>query len=191
VIAGVLLAAGGASRFGSQKLVAPLGGIAVVRLAALALAPHVDELIVVVGSEADAVRAVLADMTVRLVDNPQWSDGLSTSLQRGVAALPVGTEAVLIALGDQPVIDPAVFVRLLSQWHETARPIVAARYRGILSPPVLLARSIFGEVTVLEGDVGARPIIQREPHRVAFVDIDSDPPRDVDTVPDLRALDGQ
>ena len=189
MIAGVLLAAGGARRFGSQKLVVPLGGMAVVRRAAIALAPHVDELTVVVGWEADAVRAALAGVDARVVENAAWNDGLSTSLRAGIASLPASADAALIALGDQPAVDTMVFARLLEQWREGSLPIVAARYRGVVAPPVLLHRSIFGEVGQLEGDTGARPIIQRDPTRVAFVDFGEAPPLDVDTVADLQVLD--
>jgi molybdenum cofactor cytidylyltransferase len=188
VIAGLLLAAGGARRFGSQKLVAPLGGVAIVRRSAAALAEHVDEMIVVVGSEGDRVRDALTGIAAQIVENPDWNDGLSSSLRRGVAALPKGADAVLVALGDQPTPDPRTFATLVARWRTSTCPIVAARYRDGVAPPVLMGRAVFGEIDGLRGDVGARPIIQRDPGRVAFVDIDADAPRDVDTVDDLRAL---
>jgi molybdenum cofactor cytidylyltransferase len=188
VIAGLLLAAGGARRFGSQKLLAPLGGSPLVRRAAATLATETDQLWVVVGSEAAAVRRALDGLPACFVENEQWAEGLSSSLAAGIRALPQGFDAIVIGLGDQPSVEREVIRRVIDRWRETARPIVSARYRGVRGHPVLLAREVFGEASSVRGDVGARELIMREPERVAFVDVNGDPPRDVDTTDDLSAL---
>jgi molybdenum cofactor cytidylyltransferase len=189
VIVGLLLAAGGGTRFGSQKLLARVHGVPIVATAAGTLGSLVDRLIVVVGSEAQAVTDALAGIDVTLVGNPRWADGLSTSLKLGVLAAPKETKAVVVALGDQPGIDPALVGRVIARWRETGHPIVSARYRGNRGHPVLLERSVFGEVGALSGDVGARALMERDATRVAFVDVDADAPLDVDTPDDLAALD--
>jgi molybdenum cofactor cytidylyltransferase len=188
VIAGVLLAAGGARRFGSQKLVASLDGEPVVRRAARTLASAVDSLIVVVGNERDAVCTALDGVTATIVENPDWAKGMSTSLDCGISAVPAEAECAIVALGDQPGIDPAVARAVVGRWRDTRSPIVVARYLDGRGHPVLFAREVFGELLALEGDQGARALIERSADRVAFVDVPGRAPRDVDTVEDLRSL---
>ena len=185
VIVGVLLAAGGATRFGSQKLIAPYRGEPLVCHAARLLRSVTDETIAIIGNDAEAVRDALAAVDVRIVENSEWREGLSTSLRAGIRAVPTTAEAVVVALGDQPAIDPAVARALVEQWRATGLPIVTARYRGVRSPPVLIARDVFSEVEALHGDSGAKPLMDRIPGRVAFVDIDTPVPFDVDTPTDL------
>lgn len=188
MVAGLLLAAGGARRFGSQKLVAMLGDTPIVRRSALLLSPHVDELVVVVGNEAERVRRALDGLTVRVVENPGWSEGQASSLRTAFAALSRTVEGAIVVLGDQPGIDPSVFTALKERWRSAATAIVAPRYRGTISPPILFARTIFAEIAALRGDVGARAVVERDPARVSFIDLDAPPPVDVDTVADLRSL---
>lgn len=190
MIAGVLLAAGGARRFHSQKLVAMLNGQPVVRHAASALAGATDSLVVVVGHEGSSVAEALRGLDAKVVENPSWELGLATSLKRGVEAVAAKCDAVIVAAGDQPGLDDAVVRAVIERWRETGLPIVSARYRGVGGHPVLFARSTFAEVAALAGDAGARLLIERSPDRVAYVEIDAPMPKDVDTTDDLAALDG-
>ena len=190
MIAGVLLAAGGATRFGSQKLIATLNGTPIVRLAARALAAATDISIIVVGSESTSVRAALGETDARVVENPDWAQGLATSLRCGIAAVPANVAAAIVSLGDQPGLDVAVARSLIARWRDTESPIVTARYRGVRGHPVLFDRSVFAEIATLRGDAGAKALIEQSPDRVAYVDIDADVPRDVDTKDDLAALGG-
>jgi molybdenum cofactor cytidylyltransferase len=188
MISGLLLAAGGARRFGSQKLVAELEGEPLVRHAALALARETDELIVVVGSEAAAVTRALDGIEARIVENEEWARGLSTSIRCGVQATTPNTSAIIIALGDEPRVDGSVSRALISTWRDTARPIVVTRYAGEIGHPILFDASLFPELLSLDGDRGARGVIQRSPDRVAYVDMTTAPPLDVDEPNDLRRL---
>ena len=185
MIVGVLLAAGGATRFGSQKLIAPYRGEPLVRHAARLLRAVADEVVAVIGNDADAVRDALAGANVRIVENADWRDGMSTSLRAGVHAVPANAEAVIVALGDQPEMDPAVARALVEQWRASGLPIITARYRGVRSPPVLIARDVFGEIEMLVGDSGAKPLMDRMPGRVGFVDVDTPIPFDIDRPADL------
>src|SRR5512133_3851154 len=184
VIAGVLLAAGGARRFGSQKLVAPLDGVPLVRHAALALGRSTDTLVIVIGHEAHAVRDALADVDGSIVENPDWSQGLSSSLRCGIAALGPDVDAIVVALGDQPRIDPLVVRSLVDCWRASAMPIVSARYRGQRGHPVLFDRTVFPRLNALRGDVGARTMFEQSPEQIAYVDVDDVVPVDVDTLDD-------
>jgi molybdenum cofactor cytidylyltransferase len=189
VIAGLLLAAGGASRFGSQKLAALFRGEPLVRHAASRLASVTDGGLAVVGNDADTVRGALSGCGLTVVENPNWRDGLSSSLKFGLANLDPTVDAVIVALGDQPELDADVLKSLTSVWRETGLPMVTARYRGVRSPPVLLAREIFPEVATLAGDMGAKQLMDRFPYRVGYVDVDSEIPYDVDHREDLSAHD--
>jgi molybdenum cofactor cytidylyltransferase len=189
MIVGVLLAAGGSTRFGSQKLVAPLRGAPLVRHAALGLASVTDVVIAVVGNDADAVRAALGDSVSRVIENRDWREGQSTSLRCGVEAVSTDTAAIIIGLGDQPDVHREVVPSLIAKWRSTGLPIVTARYRGVRAPPVLLAREVFPEIEQLRGDTGAKPLMDAKPERVAYVDVDAPVPRDIDTPDDLAAAD--
>jgi CTP:molybdopterin cytidylyltransferase MocA len=188
MIVGVLLAAGGSRRFGSQKLVAPVRGLPLIQHGAQLLERSTDHVIAVIGSDALVVRAALAGTRAEIIENPEWRDGLSTSLRRGVASVSPHAEAVIIALGDQPDVTPDVVRKLIDTWRRTGDVIVTARYRGVRAPPVLLSRPVFRDVAALAGDVGAKAIMDRYPESVGFVDVDSDPPKDVDKPADLDAL---
>ncbi len=188
MIIGVLLAAGGARRFRSQKLVALFRGVPVVRHSAAALGGATDALVVVVGSDAEAVGGALDGTGARIVKNPDWELGLATSIAAGIGALPAECEAAVIAVGDQPELDPFVVRAVVSRWRETGKPIVSASYRGVRAHPVLFARSVFPELMALHGDAGARLLIERTRERVTYVQVDSPVPADVDTSGELEAL---
>jgi molybdenum cofactor cytidylyltransferase len=190
MIAGVLLAAGGARRFRSQKLVALLDGEAVVRHSAKVLSSVVDQVVVVVGSEADAVKGALHGLHVHFVENAEWEQGLATSLIAGIASLSPVVEAAVVTLGDQPRIDAGVIRAAVDTWRVAREKvaIVSASYRGVRAHPVVFAREIFPELLALDGDAGARLLIERSPARVAYVDVDAAVPRDVDTPEDLQRL---
>lgn len=188
MICGVLLAAGGARRFKSQKLVAPYRGQPLVRHAARALGAATDALIVVTGHDGTAVRRALADLDVRFVENAEWALGLSTSIRSGVEAVRNACDAVVIGVGDQPGVDADDVRRVIERWRESGRPIVSASYHGQRGHPVLFARSVFPELLRLDGDAGARLLIERSTERVSYVELNREMPPDVDTVEQLEAL---
>lgn len=188
MIAGLLLAAGGSRRFGSQKLLAVLDGVPVVRRSASMLASVVDRTIVVVGADADGVERALAGLPLAIVRNERWANGLSGSLAAGIAALPGDVEAVLIALGDQPMVAREPFDAVIARWRAGRASVVAPVFRGERGHPVLFGREVFAELARVQGDVGARDVIQRDPDRVALVEIADPLPVDVDTPNDLRRL---
>jgi len=188
MIVGLLLAAGGARRFRSQKLVAPFRGVPIVRHSANALAAATDTVLAVVGNEAEAVTRALDGSDAVVVKNSDWELGMATSIVRGVASLPNECEAVVIAVGDQPELDPAVVRMVIARWRETEQPIVSASYRGVRGHPVLFARSVFPELLLLRGDAGARLLIERTSERVSYVQVDAPMPPDIDTSGELEKL---
>lgn len=189
LVPAVVLAAGRSTRMGAQKLLLPVEGRPMVeRVVAAAEGSGVAETVVVVGSEADAVRAALADHPVRIVMNPDHGQGMSTSLRAGLSALPPGCDAVLFVLGDQPFVTPAVMDRLIWRFAETGAGIVRPLAGSGPAHPVLLAAEYFPEILALEGDVGAREILARHPQDVTYIELDdSRSTLDVDTPADYQA----
>jgi molybdenum cofactor cytidylyltransferase len=190
VIAAIVLAAGLSRRMGRAKLLMPVGGRALVRHAVeRVLVDGVDSVWVVTGPDGEPIAAALAGLDVHLAVNAAPEEGQAGSVRAGIAALPGSVDAALIALGDQPALPPSVIPALLAAARRASpKPIVAPRYREGQGNPVLFRREIFPELLRLTGDQGARPIIQKEPARVEWVELDLPMPADVDTPDDYEKI---
>jgi molybdenum cofactor cytidylyltransferase len=189
MIAGLLLAAGRASRFGATKVLAEYHGEALVVRAARQLVPVCDGAVtVVVGADglqvAAALRAALP--AVQVVDNPAWAEGLGRSLAAGVAALPGDAAAVLVLLADQPAVTTAHLAGLAAAWRAAPDRVVAAAFAGTVGVPAVLPRRLFATLQSLHGDQGARALLQAEPELVAVPLPEA--ALDVDTPDDLARL---
>ncbi len=188
MIAAIVLAAGFARRMGRQKLLLELHGKPVVRWSVEAILPHVGDTIVVTGRDDPAVRAALAGLAVRYAVNPRPQAGQGSSIAIGAAALEPGTAAALVALGDQPRLPEGLIARLLSERERSGKAIVAPVFQGTQGTPVLFTAEVFGELCALDGDAGARAVVQARPERVARIEIDTPMPPDVDTPEDYARL---
>ena len=186
----LVLAAGTASRFGGgQKVLARLGGMPLVRrVSEQALKSVADRVLVVVGREGDAARQALQGLPLTTVHNPLHTEGMSTSIRTGIAALPPEARAVLVLLGDQPGVGPDLMDAVLEADPEGEADVVVPVYREGPGNPVLFRAPVFPELLELEGDRGARAVVERAPGRVLEVTLDRTMPRDVDTPGDLRRL---
>jgi molybdenum cofactor cytidylyltransferase len=188
VIAAIVLAAGFARRMGRQKLLLDLRGRPVVRWSVEAVLPHVGDTVVVTGQDDAAVRAALDGLAVRFAVNPRPQAGQGSSIAVGAAVLKPWTAAVLVALGDQPRLPEGLIARLLAERERSGKAIVAPVYRGTQGTPVLFGAEVFGELRALDGDAGARVVVQRRSERVAPVAVDAPMPLDVDTPEDYARL---
>jgi len=186
VISALVLAAGSATRFGRTKQLEIVRGKPLPQHAVdAALEAGVDEIVVVVGHDADAVEAALRLPSVaRVVRNHAYASGIASSLATGLRALDRGTDAAVVLLGDQPGISAAHVRALVTAFRERSSPIVRLVFRS--SPgPALLARETWPEATTLEGDAGARVLIERHPEWVETVELGGEAPVDVDVPEDL------
>jgi CTP:molybdopterin cytidylyltransferase MocA len=189
-LAGVVLAAGGGSRFGGPKALVRLGGELLVERACRMLAGGgCGPVVVVLGAAAAEIRAAADLAGVSTVDNPDWPTGMASSLRAGLAAVPPGAGAAVVALVDQPLVTAAAVERLAAAWRAGAVAAVAA-YGGAPRNPVLLDRAVFAEVAAAAtGDAGARAWLRANPGRVTVVPCDgAGDPYDIDTPADLEAV---
>lgn len=191
-VVGLVLAAGSGTRFGSDpsgKLLAPfLGRPLVAHVLEAARRAGLGGLVVVLGRGADRLAEVLDGEATALVRNPAPEAGLAGSLRIGVAEVRRrfrGAEAILVLLGDQPLVRAEVIERLLAEAASTDRPLIVPRYAEGGGPnPVLVRRAAWDLVDAAEGDRGLGPLLAARPELVAEVAVDGRNP-DVDTPLDL------
>jgi molybdenum cofactor cytidylyltransferase len=190
VIAGLLLASGASRRFGANKLVAPLDGRPMVRWSAEALASAVDAAYVVVPSQDREIRAALRGLRLHWVENADANEGMASSIRAGVATLPAEAEAVVITLGDQPLIHGDLIRDVVATWRAAPPGIraVAAQYEDGRGHPVLFGAALFADLKALEGDRGARELLASLGESLAVVRATEVRPADVDTPDALAAL---
>jgi molybdenum cofactor cytidylyltransferase len=163
-VAGIILAAGSASRMGQPKLLLPwMGEPLICHAARTALQSGLDPLVVVTGAGAEGIQNALAGFDVTLVHNPDWQSGQSTSVRAGILALPAQVEAVFFLLGDQPFVSPDLIQSLKQKFLETSPHILAPFVGDKRSNPVLFSREIFEVLCQLQGDAGARSIFKQYP----------------------------
>ncbi len=192
-VAAVVLAAGGAERFGAAKQLLPwAGGTLLSHAVDTALASQARPVVVVLGHQADACRAALGDRPVTVVHNAGWAQGQSSSVKAGLAALPAVVGAALFLLADQPGITPAVVNALIERHRSTLAPVVWPEYGGRRGNPALFDRVTFPDLLRLSGDVGGRPVLRAYAGRAERVPV-ADPGvlSDIDTPGDYEQAAGQ
>ena len=192
-IAALLLAAGQSRRMGSNKLLEEIDSRPMVaRTAQRLLASRARPIVAVLGNQAEAVDDALGKLPVERVRNPAYAEGLSTSLKRGLEALPPDIDGVLVCLGDMPLVAGRDLDRLIAAFNPLeGRAIIVPTRRGKRGNPVLWAKRFFPEMAELAGDVGAKHLIGEHAELVCEVEMDTDSVLvDIDTpdaLADLRA----
>jgi molybdenum cofactor cytidylyltransferase len=187
--AAIILAAGSSRRMGkANKLLAPYRGEPMIaQVVRAALASKADPVIVVTGHEQEQVRAALSAFDVQFTHAGEHDQGMSRSLQAGIAVLSADSAGAAIMLGDMPLVRPETVDRLIEEFDPWAdASICIPCHEGKRGNPILLAREFFEEIMSLDGDTGARSIIQKYSEQIVDVAVD-DPGvlRDFDTAQDL------
>ena len=191
-VAGLVLAAGQSRRMGTlNKLLIGIDGKPMVRHVADAVAAsQASPLLVVIGHEREKVEAALAGTGAHFIVNPDFAEGLSSSVKRGLAAVPPDADGVVVCLGDMPLISAQILDRLIAAFNPVeGRAICVPTRRGKRGNPVVLGRQFFGALAALSGDVGARDLIAAHPDEVVEVEVESDAVlTDIDTPQALAKL---
>jgi len=190
--AAIMLAAGRSTRMGGpNKLLASIAGKPLVRIAVeQALASRAEPVIVVTGHERGRVEAALSDLNVRLVHNPDYAQGLSTSLKAGLGVVPDNVDSAIVCLGDMPQVTTALIDRLMATFDPKGNAhVVVPTIGGKRGNPVVWSRQFFPELMRLDGDVGARHLIGANADVVVEVSVeDTGVLIDVDTPEALVAV---
>ncbi len=143
---------------------------------------------VVINPAIRRLAAELDDVPINVVLNDRADEGMSTSLQAGVAAMDDDVEAVMILLADQPMMTQAIISQVIAHYRQASAPITQASFKGKPSHPVLFDRSLFPELLATTGDQGARTIINKYHHKRQLVHFDVPPLEDIDTKEDYIRL---
>ena len=189
-VAAIVLAAGQSSRFGANKLLADIGGQPMIRRTVAAMRQAADVTIVVTGREPEAIAAALEGLPVTFVHNPDYAQGLSTSLRAGISALTPDTDAALVALGDMPLVSPDAVRRLIAALNPAEhRSICVPVFKGERGNPVLWSRQHFDALKQMTGDRGARVLFDQFTDEIVEVAMTDDAVlKDADTPEALAGL---
>jgi molybdenum cofactor cytidylyltransferase len=188
-IAGIVLAAGEATRFGAAKQVMPwMGTTLVAHSARVALAAGLDPVIVVAGYEAEKVEKALAGLPVHVTFNPEFAKGQSASLKKGIEALPPRTGAAMMLLADQPLVTAGMIRTIVQAHRQTFAPICVPVFEGQRGNPALFDKSLFGELTDLRGDIGGRALFDKYSNAIISVPASREVLLDIDTPEDYDLL---
>jgi molybdenum cofactor cytidylyltransferase len=161
-VAGVVLAAGLSSRMGRNKLLLELGGETLLRrIVRTAVAASLDPVLVVVGHEEERIREELRDLPCTPVRNPEYAQGMNTSLRAGIAAVPADAAGAVVVLGDMPFVTARMIRDLVAQWRESGAPLAISLYDGVVAPPTLYGRRLFAEIGALRGDGCGKQIVKQ------------------------------
>jgi molybdenum cofactor cytidylyltransferase len=190
-VAAVILAAGRSTRMGGpNKLLAELNGKPLVRIVAeQALASKAQGVVVVTGHQADQVERALQGLNVTFVRNPEFAEGLASSVKAGIAAVPQSADGAVICLGDMPLISAHLIDRLIETFAPDRGNLIAVPVSdGRRGNPVLWSRRFFNELMTLDGDIGARHLIAKHSEAVAEVPVEGlEAFLDIDTPQALEA----
>jgi CTP:molybdopterin cytidylyltransferase MocA len=185
-IAAIVLAAGGSSRFGSIKQLHRYEGDTLAQRAVrAALDTGVDEVVLVLGADADNVaESVGEDARVRKVINELWRSGLASSLSRGLSEIDPSFDGVLVTLADQPLVDSQALTNLVKTFDEDHR-VIASQYGGTIGVPAIFGKEFLDELGGLYGDRGAGGWLRENIERVTVIslpaaELDIDTPQDAE-----------
>jgi molybdenum cofactor cytidylyltransferase len=186
-----VLAGGKSTRFGENKLLYKLKGKTIIeRVVESAIESEADEVLIVLGYEAERLRRTLSGTGCSFVNNPSYEEGQSSSVKTGISSLLKDSEATLILPGDIALISSRTINKVIEEYERTRSPIVVATYRGRLGHPILFDRSLFREITnINEEKQGLRAIVKKYWRQINKIEVGS--PEilfDIDTKKDIDRI---
>ncbi len=184
----IILAAGSSSRLGQPKqLVTYQGKTLLTRAIEAAKEVASGDVIVVTGAHVHLIKAEVAEIDVHIVHSPLWQQGMASSINAGISALPSGMQQAIIMLCDQPFADAVLLKELIDQQRLNDSKLVACTYGGSAGVPALFDQSLFAELLELKGQEGAKKIIQKYREQATTIPFEKGN-IDIDTPTDLEHL---
>lgn len=172
MIRAIVLAAGLSSRMGVQKLLLPFGGKKVIsHIVDQLLASSIDEVHVVVGHNAEQISAELSGRAVSIVNNPDYTSGMLSSVRCGLKSLPERCRAVMVVLGDQPSITTELIDRMLKSFTATEKDILVPLYQSKRGHPILFSLQYRDEIMTNYDDVGLRGLMHEHSEDVFELEV--------------------
>ncbi len=163
-VAGILLAAGTSSRMGSNKMLFELDGESVLRGAARrAIAAGLQPLLVVLGYQREKTEQELAGLPCEVAFNPDFEEGITSSLRAGLSALPE-VQATVVMLADMPYVTAEMIAAMVACYRRSQAPLVVSDYEGVHAPPMLYDRSLFEELTAMTETGCGKQVVKRHRH---------------------------
>ncbi|MFV0269963.1 MAG: NTP transferase domain-containing protein [Draconibacterium sp.] len=186
----LILAAGESTRMKQQKLLMPWNGKTVVETTIeKAMASEADEVLVVTGSHRSEIESLLKPLDVKIVVNESYQDGMLSTVLCGIKTIPSAVDAVLVMLGDQPMIQTSVINRIIEIHQKEGAKIILPVWEEKRGHPVLFDLQFREEMFGLKGNPGLRELLQRYPNDVKELEVDtSEIVEDLDTQEDYQKL---
>ena len=190
MISVILLAAGKSKRMGRPKQLLPFRGSTVLEQIIKNLSEtNLDELIVVTGYQAERIAQKITDKQVKIALNREFQQGIGSSIKCGLAQVSDRSDAIMIVLGDQPLIEKNTIDPLIQTFSVTDQGILVPIYSGIRGHPVIFDVKYKDELLRLPDDVGGRKLIKEHPEDVLKIEVDSESViADIDTRGDWISL---
>jgi len=189
----IVLAAGESARLGQPKQNLVFEDQTLLERAIEAgLKSDCNPVIVVLGAHADRIDISNKNPKLKIIHNPSWKEGMSSSIRAGINEINESgsVDSAVIMLCDQPFVTPELLNKLLLKKAETGKPVVACSYQGINGVPALFERSLFGELSTLAGNEGAKKIIMKHKNEAATIPFEKGS-IDIDTSEDYDRLIGK
>ncbi len=190
MISAILMAAGESKRMGKPKQLMPFGRSTILEQTIdNLLSSKITEIIVVVGYKAEEMIKTIASRPVKIALNPMYQLGMSTSIVTGLNLINAKTQAVMLALADQPLVDSKTINQLLAEFFNHNKGIAVPAYQGKRGHPVIFSIKYKKELLGLTGDIGGKRVINQHPDDILEVSVDSESINiDIDNINDYQSL---
>ena len=187
-ICNMILAAGESRRMKQQKLLMDYHGESIIKtVVRKSLATEADETLIVLGSHSGEIQEEISEFPVNTVFNPNYKEGMLSSIQSGFRAIPKKVNAVVLMLGDQPMIGSGVVNELIEMYRKSRAGLIIPIYRGNRGHPVLIDSRFRDEIFSLDPQKGLRSLMHAHPEDIREIEVDNpNILRDIDNVEDYK-----
>jgi len=187
--AAIILAAGASTRMGRNKMLMEIDGVTLVRRAVeQAITAGLSPVVVVMGHEANQVRAELDGLPCTFATNLEFTGPTSGSLHAGLNALPPEVDAAVVMLGDMPLVTSEMLRQLTTSLDASSSPLAVSRYGEVLAPPLLFRRVLFAELLAWHGEGCGKQVVMRHRDEAVVLDWPSTALTDIDTPADAARM---